>query len=74
LTHLLILIPLSIHLIPLPPSPKREEGIYMIFFDLAPLPWERGWGEVKEKDLFFPYFLLSLPPENLFCYGKQYYS
>jgi hypothetical protein len=37
----------KIHLIPLPPSPRREGGIYLIYIVLAPLFQERGWGEVK---------------------------
>jgi hypothetical protein len=37
----------TVDLIPLPPSPKGEGDNLKIIFILAPLPWERGWGEVK---------------------------
>ena len=33
------------HLIPLPPSPGGEGGKNLQSKALAPLPWERGWGE-----------------------------
>jgi len=37
-------------LIPLPPSPRGEGGMDLNINVLAPLPWERGWGEVKERE------------------------
>jgi len=40
--------PLVIDLIPLPPSPRGEGGMDLNINVLAPLSWERGWGEVKE--------------------------
>jgi len=42
---------ISVSLIPLPPSPGEEGGKLMIFQGLAPLPWERGWGEAKDAKL-----------------------
>jgi hypothetical protein len=34
---------------PKPPSPKVRRGLNSLFIKyIAPLPWERGWGEVKE--------------------------
>jgi hypothetical protein len=40
---------LDFHLIPHPPSPKREGGKIIIFNVLAPLLLERGGGEVIIK-------------------------
>jgi hypothetical protein len=42
--------PVVIDLIPLPPSPGREGGMNLNINVIAPLPWERGWGEVKERE------------------------
>ena len=42
--------PLVTDLIPLPPSPRGEGGMDLNINVLALLPWERGWGEVKERE------------------------
>jgi hypothetical protein len=38
-------------LIPLPPSPGVRRGNNHNISVLAPLPWERGWGEVNSQYL-----------------------
>jgi len=35
---------------PLPPSPRGEGGNLISYSGLAPLPWERGWGEAKKSE------------------------
>jgi hypothetical protein len=42
---------------PSPPSPRREGGKTQFINGIAPLPRERGWGEVKREgvDLFIKF-------------------
>jgi hypothetical protein len=40
---------MMIHLIPLPPSPRREVCNMLIINEKTPPSWGRGWGEAKES-------------------------
>jgi hypothetical protein len=46
LLFLAMLIPLLFYLIPQPLLPGEKGCNNHLIIDLAPLPWERGWGEV----------------------------
>jgi hypothetical protein len=39
-----------VNLIPLPLLPGKKGSNVHIINGLAPLPWERGWGEVKNRE------------------------
>jgi hypothetical protein len=40
-----------VDLIPLPLLPREKGSNMHIINGLAPLPWERGWGEVKKREV-----------------------
>ena len=66
---------LNIGLIPQPLLPREKGCKRLIFQDLAPLPWERGWGEVDPGGVGVRPTKVGLgEADNRFGFGDEFRS